>query len=69
MANRTINRKEDKTMLKHEQEELMNLFLKGDGGNVIENLMEFNRLMMKYRSAKNFSVLEKPSVMKIFNKT
>lgn len=38
-------------MLKHEQEELMNLFLKGDGGNVIENLMEFNRLMMKYRSA------------------
>ena len=38
-------------MVKHEQEELMNLFLNGDGGNVIENLMEFNRLMMKYRSA------------------
>lgn len=38
-------------MLDHEREELINLFLKGDNGNVVENLLEFNKLMMKYRSA------------------
>ena len=38
-------------MLKHEEEELMTLFLKENSENVVENLMEFNKLMMKYRSA------------------
>ena len=38
-------------MLDHEREELINLFLKGDNENLVENLLEFNKLMMKYRSA------------------